>query len=184
MLELVTGIVVAAVALALVLEPLLRSGSREATAARYRASQDDFVDIEEADSPKLRALRALREIEFDRATGKLSASDYESLKHKYAESAVVAIRAERAQDGTPGAAQREEDAAEAMIARVKSKQPTTCPTCRHELEPGSIFCSSCGRSLIIADAPARCWVCGEDLPAGGKFCADCGSPIPEDVAVE
>src|SRR3989442_11196200 len=42
--------------------------------------------------PQAVALRALKEIEFDRATGKLSDTDYEQLKAKYTEAALAALR--------------------------------------------------------------------------------------------
>ena len=179
MLELVTGIVVAVVALGVVLEPLLRAhpGPSLLTPASPPLD-DDFGTIEESESPKIQALLALREIEFDKATGKLSDADYASLKRKYAASAVAAIRNE--QQDEPGPAD-EEDAAEAMIANVKSKQLSACPTCRSKLEPGSIYCSTCGRSLLVEDAPMRCWMCGADLPVAAKFCAACGTRHPEEI---
>ena len=55
-------------------------------------------------SPQAVALRALKEIEFDRATGKLSDSDYEQLKAKYTAEAVAAMRGEQ------GAGSREQRA--------------------------------------------------------------------------
>ncbi len=69
MLELITGAIVATVALGAVLEPLLR-GQR---ALRRMAvtpidDEEDALDLEETGSAKIRALLALREIEFDRAT--------------------------------------------------------------------------------------------------------------------
>ncbi len=174
MLELVTGIVVAIVTLLVVLQPLLRPDIR---VADFRSPQyeDDFSDIEESESPKIQALLALREIEFDRATGKLSDADYASLKQKYAESAVSAIREEREVDQQTAHIENEDDAAEAMIARARSTRLSVCPTCDHKLEVGSIFCSNCGRSLVVDDSLPRCWVCGADLSLGGKFCGECGA---------
>ena len=174
MLELITGVVVAIVVLLVVLQPLLRPDMR-ATDLRSSQPEDDFSDIEESESPKIQALLALREIEFDRATGKLSDADYAFLKHKYAESAVSAIREERDVDQQTPHVQNEDDAAEAMIARARSTRLSVCPTCDHKLEVGSIFCSNCGRSLIVDDSLPRCWVCGADLPSGAKFCGECGT---------
>ena len=174
MLELITGVVVAIVALLVVLQPLLRPDVRVAD-LRSPQHEDDFSDIEESESPKIQALLALREIEFDRATGKLSDVDYASLKHKYAESAVSAIREERDVDQQTPHIESENDAAEMMIARARSTRLTVCPTCDHKLEVGSIFCSNCGRSLIVDESPSRCWVCGADLTSGAKFCGECGT---------
>ncbi|MCH8937979.1 MAG: hypothetical protein IH966_01045, partial [Gemmatimonadetes bacterium] len=97
MLELVTGIVVAGVALAVVLEPLLRSqGAGGGSPWDWVEDEDDLVDLEESGSAKIKALLALREIEFDRATGKLSDDDYASLMQEYSQAALVAIKAEKA----------------------------------------------------------------------------------------
>ena len=182
MLELVTGIVVAIVALLVVLQPLLRP---DVPVAGLRSPQHeaDFSDIEESESPKIQALLALREIEFDRATGKLSDADYAYLKHKYAESAVSAIREERDVDQQTPHSENEVDAAETMIARARSTRLSVCPTCDHKLEVGSIFCSNCGRSLIVDDSLPRCWVCGADLPSGAKFCGECGTRISDSAPV-
>lgn len=182
MLELITGVVVAIVALLVVLQPLLRPGVRAAD-LRSPRHEDDFSDIEESESPKIQALLALREIEFDRATGKLSDADYASLKHKYAESAVSAIREERDADQPTPHIENEDDAAEVMIARARSTRLSVCPTCDHKLEVGSIFCSNCGRSLVADDSPSRCWVCGVDLPSGAKFCGECGTPSSDGASV-
>ena len=68
------------------LEPLLRP-IRETPARRA-------ADPEE--TPRGVALTALKEIEFDRETGKLSDEDYEFLKRKYTGAALEALRAESA----------------------------------------------------------------------------------------
>src|SRR5439155_18632511 len=57
---------------------------------------DDGDDPEDDMSPQTVALRALKEIEFDRATGKLSDADYEQLKAKYTAEALAAMRGEGA----------------------------------------------------------------------------------------
>jgi hypothetical protein len=66
------------------------------------------------------AIDALREIEFDRATGKLSDSDYDSLKASYTERALTAMRA----GGN-----------------------VVCESCGPRPETDARFCSRCGRSL-------------------------------------
>jgi hypothetical protein len=82
MLELIAGVLVTFVAVGVVLEPLIpRPGARPAAAPA--AEEPEFIDIEESESPKIQALLALKEIEFDRATGKLSDEDYNALKAKY-----------------------------------------------------------------------------------------------------
>ena len=175
MLEIVTGVIVATVALALVLEPLLRPAGFSRLSG---AVEPDFQDIEESDSPKVQALLALREIDFDRATGKLSDADYADLRKKYAAMVLEAVQGEEA----AATAVDGDDAAEAAIERIKSIQLEHCPTCNLQLEPGSAFCSNCGRSLLIADAPQRCWTCGSDLQPESKFCGGCGSTVTQGVS--
>ena len=94
-MELVAGIVVAVAALALVLEPLVR-GDVDQGAPTSPVDELDFTDIQESESPKIQALLALKEIEFDRATGKLSDEYYGALKKRYANVALAAIKAEDA----------------------------------------------------------------------------------------
>jgi methionine-rich copper-binding protein CopC len=103
-LEVVLAAAVGLMALWMVLQPLARPHS-------IQGSPDEPLDPEE--TPKGVALTALKEIEFDRETGKLSDADYEQLKQRYTAAAVQALRAET----KPGAS----DDVEAMIAgRVRS----------------------------------------------------------------
>ncbi len=88
------------------------------------------------------ALIALKEIDFDRATGKLSDTDYDVLKARYAAEAVAAMREEEG----PAAS----DPVEALIAeRVRSLEarPIFCRDCGSRLEPAVRFCTACGVSV-------------------------------------
>jgi len=173
-MELLAGIVVAVAALALVLEPLVR-GVSESTAGTESPVDDlDFTDIQESESPKVQALLALKEIEFDRATGKLSDEDYGVLKSKYAQVALAAIKEEDAAREEVGDAA---DAAEAAIQRARSERASVCPVCGPRPESDAKFCSDCGRSLVTPDAAVRCSSCGSPVTPGGKFCANCGGVV-------
>ena len=118
------------------------------------------------------ALTALKEIEFDRETGKLSDADYAFLKDKYTAAALDALRAEAPDD------------IEAMVAaRVRvlrsasspvSPGAPTCPTCGPRPEPDAVFCSACGQRLPLA---GRCDHCGAALAPEGQFCEGCGTPV-------
>ena len=55
-----------------------------------------FEPVEQEETPRGVALLALKEIEFDRETGKLSDEDYRFLKEKYTAQAIEALRAEEA----------------------------------------------------------------------------------------
>jgi len=134
------------------------------------------------------AIDALREIEFDRATGKLSDDDYTSLKATYTRSALVELRGRRGEvraeatgsDAVPapspsaGASGVDSpaDAAEAAVLRYRAIR-RSCETCGPRPEPDPAFCSSCGTYLKGA-----CATCGAaiDAPAS-RFCANCGGSL-------
>lgn len=172
-MELIAGILVALAALALVLEPLVRTAAPVFTSSDHTLDDLDFTDIEESESPKVQALLALKEIEFDRATGKLSETDYAALKARYAGQAMAAIKAEEQISAGADAG----DAAEAAIQRARAGARSVCPTCGPRPETGATFCSSCGRTLTATPSHGRCSSCGEPIPPGAKFCANCGVVI-------
>jgi hypothetical protein len=112
------------------------------------------------------SIAALREIEFDRATGKLSDSDYATLRERYASQALAAMRV--SDSGTPVV----DDAAEAAVRAYRSAHPT-CGTCGIRPETDAIYCSNCGSYL-----PEKCASCGVAVTASGvRFCIDCGTRL-------
>lgn len=189
MLEMLAGLLVALAALAVVLEPLLRPGSAPGVTPAG-PDESDLVDVRDMDSPKVQALIALREIDFDRATGKLSDEDYATLKTKYEAAALAAIRAEEAVAGA-GEAAGVAEAAGAAAASVSSAAPqvvapvkggngarrVVCPTCGPRPETAPIFCSTCGRSLVVRGGGPRCRHCGAGLNDTARFCAECGGAV-------
>src|SRR5438045_8726165 len=87
-LELILGILLAAGAMYLFLLPILRPPIE---APRGETPVDEGDDPADDMSAQAVALRALTEIEFDRATGKLSDTDYAELKAKYTRAALADI---------------------------------------------------------------------------------------------
>lgn len=141
MLELVAGVAVAIATMAFVLEPLVRRvGDAEPV-----APEPELTPLEESESPKVQALLALKEIEFDRATGKLSDDDYAELKARYGRLALAAMDAEQTQARVVAGA---EDPAEALI-RAARQDLAVCPSCGPRPETGATFCSECGRPLAV-----------------------------------
>ena len=114
MTALVVGTLLALGALSFVLYPLFMGGPL--TAPR-QPSRPSSTNEESAPNP---ALDALREIEFDRETGKLSDADYHALRSTYTQAAVKVMRAGESQ---------------------------VCPMCGPRPEKDAIFCSNCGASL-------------------------------------
>lgn len=170
LLPLAVGTALAIAALAVVLGPLL--SNQETTdqltpAAPRQAANGDGT-----------AIAALREIEFDKATGKLSDKDYDALRTMYTRDALAELRA--AEVETAGAASAAavngtfstEDLVEAAIRRAKTSQKD-CANCGSHPEPDAVYCSSCGHYL-----PGTCGSCGTRVDvAGARFCVGCGQGL-------
>lgn len=150
----------------LVLQPLLRP-------APVRAAIYIPPDAEE--TRRGVALAALREIEFDRETGKLSDADYAYLKSRYTTEAVAAIRADDAAAAAEGDA-TVSDVERLIAARTLalSGHAPACPACGPRPEPDAVFCSHCGRRIDSAQDCARC---GAAVPTDGRFCEQCGTQV-------
>ncbi len=113
MTPLILGTVLALAALSFVLYPLIVS---DGTMNSIRSIPGN----ESPDASRNSAVDALREIEFDRATGKLSESDYEQLKSSYTQRALTFMR---------------------------SSGAVICDVCGPRPEGDAQFCSNCGRAL-------------------------------------
>lgn len=173
--EALAAILVGIVALWLVLQPLIRPRSSPPL---------PYEPLDPEETPKGVALAALKEIEFDRETGKLSDEDYELLKAKYTVAAVEALRGEQT-------ALVPSDVEALIAARVHSLRsastlPDTtaavpgalatvpaCDQCGPRPEADALFCSSCGRLV----AHQQCNRCGAGLVPESKYCEACGRPV-------
>jgi ribosomal protein L40E len=112
MTALLIGTALAVASLCFVLYPLFRADISVAqTAGAQRGTKPRST----------RAVDALRELEFDRETGKISDSDYEPLKARYTEQALAVMRAGSA---------------------------SVCEKCGPRPERDAEFCSNCGSALI------------------------------------
>ena len=164
MIPLIVGTLLALGAMAFVLAPLFRELPMPRSMAN--AARDARADDEHENSE--RAVDALREIEFDRATGKLSDADYVALKTRYTEEALSAMRAEARQSAPLSDAELE-----AVIRRQREgpgSNSRACPTHGPRPEPDAVYCSDCGRYLLGA-----CDQCGAKVSApGARFCDSCG----------
>jgi rRNA maturation endonuclease Nob1 len=172
--EVLAAAVVGLAILWLVLQPVLRPTGRE------KILPIEPVDPEE--TPKGIALTALKEIEFDRETGKLSDSDYEFLKAKYTGAALDALRHESeevASDDVEAMVAAKVRALRSASAAIPSNASTlpdsnpACMTCGPRPEPDAIFCSSCGRRL----SRSVCDRCGAALTPDSRYCESCGRQV-------
>src|SRR3989442_10595137 len=182
MLEFVAGVLLAGGAGAFVLRPLFRPDltDRElpgnpkglphgrGEGGRGGEGEDPDDDL----SPRAVALRALKEIEFDRATGKLSDADYDALKAQYTAEVVTALRAE---SRDAGGEMRDAMAAGRTPHPASRLSHPDCPTHGAHPEPNAEFCSECGRRLW--STPGYCGRCGPALWHDARYCHACGARV-------
>ena len=161
MLALAIGTLLVVVALAYVLYPLVFAPAASSARTPVRASRAAEGGDEDA-------IVALREIEFDRATGKLSDSDYADLKSRYTQRALDAMRA----SGAVAVDAPVEDVVEAAVLAIRVRL-RSCARCGPRPEPDAIYCSNCGAYL-----DEKCAGCGRVVEeSGAAFCAGCGRQL-------
>jgi len=190
MLEFVAGVLLAVGAVAYVLRPIFRpdltAGERPGKPKGLPHGRgeggrgDEGEDPDDDLSPRAVALRALKEIEFDRATGKLSDADYDALKAKYAAEALAALRAEAQDTGNGTRETGDVMLGGDAVSRVPrpSGSPLGCPACPEHgprQEGDAEFCSECGRRL--GSAPGYCARCGAALEHDARYCHACGARV-------
>jgi hypothetical protein len=140
MMETVAAALVGAALLWLVVQPLVAP-------ATMSPEVEDIPDPE--DTPQGQALLALKEIEFDRATGKLSDTDFTALHAKYSAAAIASLDAAKPRPG--GLRCRTHGAAATADAR---------------------YCAECGAGLVTETG--ACAACHAVVPPDARFCPGCG----------
>jgi double zinc ribbon protein len=165
MLELIVGFLFAAGAAYYVLRPILDPPAPDAAPVDGAEGDDPDDDL----SAQAVAVRALKEIEFDRATGKLSDADYDALKAKYTAAALAALRGDAATRDAPA------PAAQRAPAVAGAPRAAACPVDGPRPEPDAVFCSACGRRL--GEARGYCVRCGSALETDARYCNRCGARV-------
>lgn len=110
----------------------------------------DPLDPEE--TPQGQALLALKEIEFDRATGKLSDDDFAELTARYSAAAIATL------DAPPS------------VLRCLTHGPRA--------EADAHFCPECGAGLVTEND--ACAACNFAVQPDAAFCAGCGVRLQAD----
>ena len=170
-LEVLAALALGALVLWLVFEPTRKPGRPDLTLLEPEPAEETRRGV---------ALLALKEIEFDRETGKLSQRDYELLKSRYSAEALEALGAD---EGAPEPSTRAADVESLIAGRARllraaraagGPAPVSCRSCGPRPEPGATYCSRCGQPLNPA---ACCSSCGAALPEDSLFCATCGRKV-------
>ncbi len=125
-----------------VLLPLLRGRAAPLEGGR---------DISEEESRKRVALRALRDAEYDRLSGKLDDEDYLRLREQLQHEALTALEEVESREGGAAGTRPESDAdaVEEDIRRLREalREGTLCRRCGRENPSESRFCGGCGGAL-------------------------------------
>jgi len=151
--SIVIGLLVAVAAVLLVLDPILRPH----TVAPAEPGILDEPEDDPREHRKELALAALKEIEFDRETGKLSDSDYQNMLTRYTKEAVEALRDSEPAEAVGGNGHADavpaapvgaagDDPVERLIAetRAANRGRRFCVNCGAVLEGSGRFCVECG----------------------------------------
>ena len=173
---LVAVVLILLVVIAVVGYPLLSTKDDES--ALYEQAGNRQSELQRQ---KESAYAAIKELDFDRRTGKLSQQDFEELYAVYQAQALGAIEAlEKAGSSTESL---DDEALEEQI-RTKRKRLTgsedkaelTCIKCNEDYPSSARFCSTCGAKLKRLCPDCRS-ACDEDV----RFCSQCGTDLQESV---
>lgn len=152
-MDLLMRIFLALVAVGLVGAPLLRKRWADEDA-------EPAEDVEDLYHRRESTYSALKELEFDYRTGKLSEIDYSELTTKYREEALEVLgeieRYEKAVDPeTEGAAtpRRQPGTRLVQLERNAGADLVECPQCGDENPVGARFCRECGRPVRRTRSP-------------------------------
>jgi hypothetical protein len=136
---------------------------------------------------KDRLYEAIKDVEFEYQAGKLSDTDYESVRADFLNQAakVIARLDEIDKSDVVGAAATPKKASEA-VQRSEESPPntdpesteaasgTSCPSCEQPNPAGAQFCMHCGSEMTNV---AECPQCGTELQKEARFCNACGVAI-------
>lgn len=133
---------------------------------------------------KDRLYEAIKDIDFEYQAGKLSDTDYKSVRTGFlAQAAEVIARLEEINESDVGGAPATEEKDSVAVERSEEPAPEStevasgpsCPSCEQPNPAGAQFCMRCGSKMTT---PANCPQCGIELQEEARFCTACGVTIP------
>ena len=136
---LIGGVLLAAGVMVFILEPVF--------SGRSAPLYDGDDDYDEGAARRRVALTALRDLEYDRATGKLDDRDYGQLKTELSREALEHLGREDGENvPAPDGASRELEEEIAGLRRA-IREGMECASCEHLNRLGARFCAKCGHAL-------------------------------------
>lgn len=135
-MELVGMLVLLLAVGALIIWPLLRHRPPEMRSVERTPAADP--------ARSRAALTAIKELEFDYATGKIADDDYRTLRARYEAKAVEAL-------ATPAPSPAPADSDAALEAEIRAARGRRfCTTCGGALPKAAKFCPACGAAVEVA----------------------------------
>ena len=110
-------------------------------------------------------LSALRDLDFDFKTGKVSEEDYTPLRAQLMAEAAQTIEQEV----------EDEKKLEALIQsrRANQKESIHCEQCGEPMVANQKFCAKCGAAVHKDSCPS----CGQKISLSDQFCSSCGTRL-------
>jgi len=149
------GLLLLAASLFFIGMPFQKKGPGKATNSKTNVQRDGRETV----------VSALRDLDFDFRTGKVSEEDYTPLRARLMAEAARYVQRE----------QEEDEKLEAMVQtrRITHQQGVKCDECGAPVEADQRFCSKCGSSIN----PEACTQCGKKIRKGDQFCPSCGKSV-------
>lgn len=143
-------------------------------------------EIRSLTEQKARLLEVIKDLEFDRDSGKISVTEFERSNNDYmAQIAIVLDRLDslgKQKPANDSAAakktnkRRDNTATAAAVSNKSSDEPSnttkSCAACQQASPSSAKFCAHCGENFALESS---CEHCGEALPKSARFCIHCGS---------
>lgn len=152
-----------------------------AETADSNSNSGDTYEISDLLLHKETLLAAIKEIDFDYKTGKLSDEDYQELQEVYRSKAMSVIEEIEESEKKQGEAMEKKLEEEIKASRQKgdniqppkqTKATLNCPSCSNPYVAGDKFCQRCGYAF-----KSLCQNCGQSLAKTDKYCPDCGKSV-------
>jgi len=158
-----------AIVVAFVLHPVFT----EATAGATPAFDEAELKLADLRDKKAMLYEVIQDLDFEKASGKISDSDYESTRNNYlAQVAAVMEQLDAVAPPEPKKPKTKQSAKKQTRRKSQSDLERACASCGKRNPKGSNFCLECGKPFALT-----CASCGESVLAKARFCNACGEKV-------